>query len=512
VSADLSGAFGSAESRVTAHEAAVTETHVAAVVFLGDRAYKLKKPVRTAFLDYSTRAAREAICHREVELNRRLAPDVYLGVVDFIGPDGAVYDHAVAMRRMPADRRLSTLARNGEATTDSLIAIAKALASFHSAAARGAAIADAATRDAVRRLWTDSLGEMATFAPRLLPAEQLMKVEAMALIYLDGREPLFRERIERGRAVDGHGDLLADDIFCLDDGPRILDCLEFDDRLRCGDVLLDIAFLAMDLERLGRSDLARVFLDAYHELTAETHPRTLEHHYVAYRALVRAKIACLLADGGEPAAASTAVGLLDQCAQHLAQAQVRLVLIGGVPGTGKTTLAEAVATHLHGTLMRSDEVRKEQAGLPATAPAGASFGEGIYVASATERTYHELLRRSGLALNRGETVVVDATWSASAERALARQVAQTTCSELVEICCDCPPALADERLAARQARGGDASDATPAIAAQLRASFEAWPSAHRIDTSQGRAVAFEASLPWLGSAGSEAGGRPRPAG
>src|SRR5213079_1977590 len=112
------------------------------------------------------------------------------------------------------------------------------------------------------------------------------EAEELACRFLAGRGPLFDARIRDGRIVDGHGDLLANDIFCLDDGPRILDCLEFDDRLRFGDVLLDIGFLAMDLERLGRLDLARAFLAAYREASAETHPRSLEHHYIAYRALV----------------------------------------------------------------------------------------------------------------------------------------------------------------------------------------------------------------------------------
>jgi aminoglycoside phosphotransferase family enzyme/predicted kinase len=500
VSDGLPGAFGSTGSQVSVGSASVVETHVSAVVFLGDRAYKLKKPVRTAFLDYTTRAARAAICHREVELNRRLAPDVYLGVVDLIGPDGEPCDHAIAMRRMPADRRLTTLLGEGTLTIEMVSAIAKEVAYFHSRAARGQAIDTAGTDDAVRRLWTDNFREMARFAASILSAEQLRMTEAMALTYLDGRERLFNERIERGRVVDGHGDLLADDIFCLDDGPRILDCLEFDDRLRFGDVLLDIGFLAMDFERLGRPDLGRRLLDAYQELSAETHPATLEHHYIAYRALVRCKIACLLADGGDPAAATVAVALLGQSIRHLVQGQVRLVLVGGAPGTGKTTLAEGIAAELRGCLLRSDEIRKEQAGVPATESAAAPFGQGIYTATATDQTYGELLRRAGRALSRGETVVLDATWGGATQRALARQVARSTHSELVELCCECPPALADERLATRQARGGDASDATPAVAARLRALFEPWPTAHRVDTAQEGSAALGASLQWLGGA------------
>jgi aminoglycoside phosphotransferase family enzyme/predicted kinase len=497
MSDSVPGAFGSAGNALGIGSAAVAETHVSALVFLGDRAYKMKKPVRTAFLDYTTRTARQAICHREVELNRRLAPDVYLGVVDLLGPDGEPCDHAIAMRRMPANRRLTNLVRSGEATVDTIGAIARALASFHASAEQGPAIDAAGSRDAVRRLWTDNLREMAPFAPTLVRPDQLASVEAMALTYLDGRETLFEERRERGRLVDGHGDLLADDIFCLPDGPRILDCLEFDDRLRYGDVLLDVAFLAMDLERLGRPDLARRFLDAYHELSAETHPRTLEHHYVAYRALVRGKVACLMAEGGQPEAAAAAVAFLEQCVRHLAEGRVRLVLVGGAPGTGKTTVADAVAGHLNGSVLRSDELRKEQAGVPPTQSAAAPFGEGIYTAGATERAYRELLRRAEVAVSRGETVVLDATWSEASHRAQAARVARSTHSELVELCCVCPPALADERLASRQAQGGDASDATAAIADRLRALFEPWPTAHRVDTAEGLSAAFATSPEWL---------------
>jgi aminoglycoside phosphotransferase family enzyme/predicted kinase len=482
-----------------ARPAAVKETHVSVVVFIADRAYKLKKPIKTAFLDYSTRSAREAICHREVELNRRLAPDVYLGVLDVIDPHGNPCDHLVAMRRMPDERRLATLARDGHATTEMVTAVARAMAAFHARAERGAPIDAAATPAAVRRLWVDNFSEMTGFARWLLPPETLGLVEAMALTYLDGRDALFEERIKRGRIVDGQGDLLATDIFCLDDGPRILDCLEFDDRLRFGDVVLDVAFLAMDLERLGRPQLAREFLDAYRELSGETHPRSLEHHYIAYRALVRAKIACLLVEGGVPTAAPEASALLDLCARHLYQGRVQLVLVGGPPATGKSTLAERIGQQLGCTVLRSDEVRKELAGLASTERAGAPLDAGIYTPAATDATYAELLRRAEVATSRGESVVLDATWASTMQRAGAHRLARATHTELIELCCQCPPEVAAARLTKRVTRGADASDATIDVAERIRARFDPWPTAHIVDTTARPEVSMRAALRWLGA-------------
>jgi predicted kinase len=220
---------------------------------------------------------------------------------------------------------------------------------------------------------------------------------------------------------------------------------------------------------------------------------------MAYRALVRSKIGCLLAGDGHDSAASEAVSLLDLCARHLHHGRVRLVLVGGTPGTGKTTLAEGVADCLGSTLLRSDEIRKEQAGIPSIEPAHARFSEGIYTTAATHRTYGELMRRAEVALAHGETVVLDATWASTAARALAVQVARRTHSELVEFCCECPAAVADQRLAARSASGVDASDATPNIAAQLRDRFAPWVSAHRVETSGRREEALSVALRWLGA-------------
>ena len=162
----------------------------------------------------------------------------------------------------------------------------------------------------------------------------------------------------------GHGDLIADDIFGLDDGPRILDCLEFDDRLRWLDGLDDAAFLATDLERLGAPELAEQFLAAYAEYSGDPAPVSLRHHYVAYRAFVRVKVACLRAGQGDPAGGFEARHLAEVGLRHLRAGAVSLVLVGGLPGTGKSALAGAAADQRGVTLLSSDRVRKELAACP----------------------------------------------------------------------------------------------------------------------------------------------------
>ena len=231
--------------------AAVAETHSAVVFFAGERACKMKKPVDLGFLDFTRPGARAAACRREVELNRRFAPDVYLGVAAIHGPDGRVCDHLVVMRRMPAARRLSTLVRAGVPVGGPLRQVARVLAAWHAVAPRSAQISAQGSPDAVWARWEASIRQLRGLAGRLPELVAADEAERLAGRFIAGREALFEERIGGGYIVDGHGDLLADDIFCLDDGVRILDCLDFDDRLRWVDALDDAAFLAMDLERIG---------------------------------------------------------------------------------------------------------------------------------------------------------------------------------------------------------------------------------------------------------------------
>ncbi|MCK9893955.1 AAA family ATPase [Frankia sp. AgB32] len=450
------GAQSAGASPAAPGRAALVETHTAVLVFLGDRVYKVKKPVDLGFLDFRTVEARRGACEAEVALNRRLAPDVYLGTADVIGPDGRCCDHMVVMRRLPAERRLAALVAAGGEVAGPVRDTARLIASFHSRCGTSEEITVLGGVAAQRRLWADSLAAVAPYVGDVLPAQTVAEIELLARRYLDGRDALLRDRQRSGLVRDGHGDLLADDVFCLDDGPRVLDCLEFDPRLRAGDVLADVAFLAMDLQRLGRVDLAEHFMSSYREFSGEHHPRSLEDFYVAYRALVRCKVACVRVGQGDAASAATARALAALALARLRRGRVRLVLVGGLPAAGKSTLAAGLADAEGWTVLRSDVIRKELTGLAARTPAVAEPGQGIYRPETTGAVYDEMIRRAGIALERGESVVLDASWARREHRHHAARCAAAAAADLIELRCAVSPEVARARITARLAARLDA--------------------------------------------------------
>ncbi len=478
--------------------AGVHETHVGVVFLVGDRAYKLKKPVRTPFLDFSTPDLRWAACRREVELNRRLTPDVYLGVARLTSPDGIdeADEPLIVMRRMPAERCLSTLVVEGHDVDEALREIARAVAAFHARAERSPAVREDGTADALRRRWVANIDELRPSVGTVLDADVFTDVAALALEFVDGRATLLDERADR--VVDGHGDLLADDVFCLDDGPRILDCLDFDEHLRHVDGLDDAAFLAMDIERLGRPDLARRFLDRYAEFAADPAPVALRHHYVAYRAVVRAKVACLRHAQGDPRAAADADAFARLALRHLRDGAVRLAVVGGLPGTGKTTLGGALADRFGAVLLSSDRLRKELAGLDPETHVDAGFGEGLYDLGHTEATYAELLRRAEELLARGESVVLDASWTDARQRSAAEHLAHRAHACLVRLQCLATAETSGRRIATRTRT---ASDATASIAEAMAQAAHPWPEAVAVPTHGTVARSLElAGAVWMEAA------------
>jgi aminoglycoside phosphotransferase family enzyme/predicted kinase len=473
--------------------AALTETHTAVIVFFGDRAYKVKKPVDLGFLDFSTVASRREAAHREVELNRRLAPDVYLGVADVIGPDGDPCDHVVVMRRMPEDRRLSLCVTRGDDVDDDVRQVARDLARLHNANPTEPAWTHVGSTDYIAELWRQCFAQLERGRDSLFRSELLDRAEELVRRYLDGRHDLFDQRVAADRIRDGHGDLQADDIYVLPDGPRILDCIEFSDELRWGDVLNDVAFLAMDLERLGAPALADLLLAWHREFSADTWPESLAHHFVAYRAAVRAKVTSIRHEQGESHAADLVRSLLGLAVDHLERGRVRLVLIGGLPGTGKSTLCAALADRLRVVVLRTDELRAGHA------EDGGAYGQGRYAPTAVGENYRVLLDQAAPLLRSGESVVLDGSWSRNDLRSLAAELARDTLSDLVELHCVAPSSITNARIAERTRRGDDPSEATQMVAEAMAASFDEWPAASIVDTNRSVDEAVAEALRALGA-------------
>ena len=461
----------------------VIETHLSRVFLTPDRVYKLLKPVTTSFVDLAPTDDRLAAAAREYELNSRISPDVYLGTGE-VDEDGQLTDRFIDRRRLPAARRLDRLVDDPDCL-ERLREVARLVASTHAGQPpeRGPA-ADGATREALALNWQDGFQVLEPLVGTVIQAEDHQLTQTLVGRFLDGRGPLFQERIDQGWIRDGHGDLRAEHVFCLDDRPRLIDCLAFRDDLRIADVLMDLAFLVMDLHRLAGPAAALWLVRHYDEFSAERHPSGLAHHYVAYRAQVRAKVAAVRFSQGIEEAAREAADYHRLALQHLLVGQTRLVLVGGGAGAGKSTVAAGLSDALGLTWLRSDEIRKNLAGMPVDEHAYEEPGQGIYGPEFSDRVTREMLREAELLLERGESVVLDATWAEEHRRAWARELAERTSSTLTEIVCDAPLGLAKERIARRMASPGEPSDATPEIAEYVAAAFEPWPTAFVVDTAQ----------------------------
>jgi aminoglycoside phosphotransferase family enzyme/adenylate kinase family enzyme len=461
--------------------AAVHETHTGVVVMVGDRAFKAKKPVVTDFLDFRTVEAREDVCQREIQLNRRLAPSSYLGVAHFNGPQAGSAEPVIVMRRHPDSMCLATMVSGGRSVTAELDRIAAVLAAFHRDAERGGAIDACATVAAVAERWRQNLTELTRFTGDILAPDAVMEVERLVERFIAGRQHLFAQRIADRRIVDGHGDLLAADVFCLPDGPALLDCLEFDDHLRYVDGIDDAAFLAMDLEFLGRRDLAEHFIAQYGMLAGDQAPQALTDFYIAYRAVVRAKVDCIRVQQGKPEARADARRHLDIALAHLMDGAVRLIIVGGGPGTGKSTLAQSLAGEIGAHVVSTDGVRRELQRAGRIGGATGALHGGLYTAENVDIVYDEVLRRARLLLDDGYSVILDGTWRNPEHRAQARRLAARCAAAMLEFVCTTTLADAKARISGR---GVTSSDATAEMAAPLAVDADSWTGAHRIDTTK----------------------------
>jgi len=414
------------------------QTHISYLFFTQAYVYKIKKAVDFGFLNFTTVEKRKFFCHQEVALNRRLSPDVYIGVVEvnrensrivFEGR-GEVVEYAVKMRRLPSDRMMDSLLMADKVTGPMVRHIANVIADFHRNAETNAHISGFGQLSVIEQNTEENFIQTMNFIGRTITQKQFDEIKEYAHGFFKTRHGLFAKRIEQGLIRDCHGDIHAEHI-CITNGIYIFDCIEFNERFRYSDTAADIAFLAMDLDFYNCNNLSRIFCDAYIKASGDRDAGALLDFYKCYRAYVRGKVEGFKSRQKEvPAEEKGAAGLKAKRYFHLAHMYATegfrpmLMIICGLTGTGKTTAAHAMAKETSIKIISSDMVRKELSHIPAAEHRFEEFGKGIYAEGFTEKTYAEMLRRAEALLQKGYSVILDATFQKSAHRKIAMGLAE----------------------------------------------------------------------------------------
>jgi len=486
------------------------ETHISEVYLSVDRVYKLKKPVQLGFLDFSTLEQRKRYCEAEVQLNQRLAQNVYHGVIPLVrgpdgvhrlGGDGEIVDYAVEMRRLADADAADSRLRRGQLQREHLAHIAQKLARFHAEARCDSVTERYGQVEAIKANVIENFEQTRDSARAFLDANELAAIQEWQLAFLTRERAQFEARIRAGRIRDGHGDLRLEHCY-LDDASgdvQIIDCIEFNDRFRYGDVCADVAFLAMDLVWHERHDLSEAFLAAYAQAADDFDLYGVVDFYESYRAYVRGKVSSMLADDTHAqdtarkaahAKARKYYMLAHACTREPLEPPKLYVITGGI-ASGKSSAARALSRSIDAPIIEADHVRKRLAGVdPQTPWQDAAFG-GRYTQEQTDAVYGELLRRAEVVLRSGRSVILDATFRRRAQRAAVAELSQRLGRDYLFVECVAPEAVCKARLAER-ARGPSVSDGRLDIYEAVMRSFEALtdlpPERHvRLDTSGAQA-------------------------
>ena len=448
--------------------AELIETHISWVLLAGDSAYKLKKPVRLPFVDYTALQARRHFCEEELRLNSRLAPSLYLGLARITGTpeapaldgNGPALEYAVHMRRFPKGALFAEQLMAGTLSPLDVDALAGLLSGFHHSQAPAEPAAGFASAE--RRQFT-AQSALKGALPVASPAEHA-QLQAWLATEAALLAPLWTLRQKGGRVRECHGDLHLDNVVSLDGGVAAFDGIEFDPVLRWIDVLDDIAFPVMDFIARGRADFAFRLLNGWLDSTGDHAGLPALRFSLVYRALVRAQVEHLNGAGHEAAARR----YLDTALALAQPGQPRLLITHGLPGSGKTFESQKLLEREGAIRLRSDVERKRLAGLSMLADSRAS-GLDLYQPQATARTYAELFRLARGALEAGWPVILDAAFLHRAERAQALALAGALSVPFSIMDCQAPAQVLRERL---QARRGDASEATLKVLDELSLSAE----------------------------------------
>ncbi len=457
-------------------EIEVRDTHISRVFLTGKKVYKIKKPVNLGFLDFSTLEKRLNNCRREVDLNRRLSAGVYSGVIPIsycrgryrFGEGENVVEYAVKMNQLDESRSLASLVFRKTPLIHEIRRLAEKLSGFYTGQENPYPVLADSYWQRLRDACEENFARTRDHAGTVFDEASFHTVRGATRSFLTRWKPLFEDRIRSGKIVDGHGDLRTDHIYFLPDSRiQLIDCIEFNDRLRCIDAASDIGFLGMDLEFRGEDDLAAALMKTYVKLTDDCQAYAVLPFYKCYRAMVRCKVGCIRLTSGAVYSEERAEGYRE-AERHLELAlryalgfaRPSVWVVCGMPASGKSTLARALSDTLGVECLRSDAIRKEIFGLDPGRAVVTTGKKGIYSEDADRRTYQELIDRAGKVVAEGRSVVLDATFSRRRHRCLVHRWGTDHDIRIWFVECLAPDDVLMDRLQKRELRSG-VSDARP---------------------------------------------------
>jgi uncharacterized protein len=456
------------------HEVRLLETHISWVILTGEYAYKIKKPVNLGFVDFTTFERRLHFCEEELRLNRRLAPELYLGLCPIYGPrnqatfqgTGKPIDYAVQMRQFDQSALLTTVLERGDLRSAQIDQFAAAVARFHAATRQTSAISESGTPTVIEAEAIENLDVLAKIAEFTETVRQLREWTNGEFLRL---RAWLHHRHDAGFVRECHGDLHLGNLVLLEDRICAFDCLEFNPALRWTDVIAEIAFLVMDLQERGRPDLARRFLNRWLEETGDYDGLTGWRWYLIYRALVRAKVAVLRLQQLEIESAERqrihqlAGEYLQLAMTWINPSKPVVIAMHGLSGSGKSVVSEWICRQFRALGVRSDVERKRLFGQWGVGSKSKLAGD-MYSSPVTEKVYREILApHVRCILNAGFAAVVDAANLHQWQRQLFREVAQQRGLEFLIVDVRATSATLRQRLIQRQVDATDPSDADVSV-------------------------------------------------
>ena len=461
----------------------VVETHISWVLLTGLYAYKIKKPVDFRFADFSTLKRRQFYCQEELRLNRRLAPDLYLAVLKITGSaesprwggEGDAVEYAVKMREFSQEALLSEVAARRALAVHHIDELVAVLAAFHVQLPPADSATPFGSPDQVHHWARENFTHIWPWMREPDAIRDLERLRDWTEQEFAYRRQQFKSRKDQGFIRECHGDLHLGNMALFDGRIRLFDCIEFNEHLRWIDVISEAAFVIMDLRDRGYPTLSCRFLNRYLQSTGDYAGAGVLRYYLVYRALVRAKVAVLrLAQGGLTRRQVADIwqehhGYVKLALGFSQDKRAALIITYGVSGSGKSTVAAALAESLGAIVVRSDVERKRLYGFRPTADTHSALQGGIYSAEATRLTYERLCLSAASAVDSGWPVIVDATFLRRSERDRLRQLAIGLRLPFCILDCTACEGMLQERVSRRAQEGERISEAGPAVLAeQLR--------------------------------------------